>query len=145
MYLLIPLASTRLAFFFTFIYISFFLSTCWIPSLLSLSSMSSKSWTATTFNFQRSRALETSRFALFSTIKKVPSTHMQSTTTPRLTGVFVHEWPTVYASSAHFKRAWKVTKEVKIDTTAKNIRTIQRKYSAQWIDALMKVVDSSQA
>eukprot|EP01039_Chlorochromonas_danica_P003145 gene3145-3444_t len=54
------------------------------------------------------------------------------------TGAFIQLWPEVQPGNVHFKRAWRRTKEIKIDSTIKNVRNAQRKYSAQWIDALMK-------
>lgn len=55
------------------------------------------------------------------------------------TGSFAHNWPTVHEPIIHYKRAYRATQNlVHADMKNKNERNRQRKYTAQFIDTLMK-------
>jgi len=56
------------------------------------------------------------------------------------TGAFKLYLPDIYPSKTHYKRALKKLKEVKIDSTIKNIRNQNRKFTAQSLDTLMKAL-----
>lgn len=54
------------------------------------------------------------------------------------TGTFFKSLPNVYPSTIHYNRALKSIRNVKHDPNIKNARNLNRKFSAQSLDALMK-------
>ena len=56
------------------------------------------------------------------------------------TGAFKLYLPDIYVSKTHYKRAIKKLKDVKADSTIKNIRNQNRKLTAQSLDSLMKAL-----
>ncbi len=81
------------------------------------------------------------------TIEKPPQTPLNAPSqairvydkTVTKTGSFAHNWPTVHEPIIHYKRAYRATQNlVHADMKNKNERNRQRKYTAQFIDTLMK-------
>ncbi|RYG95142.1 hypothetical protein EON65_56420 [archaeon] len=60
----------------------------------------------------------------------------------KTTGVLAQTWPTVHPAATHFKRALIATKTIKLDPSIKNARQAQRKYTAMYIDGLMKALNA---
>ena len=74
-------------------------------------------------------------FRVFSNVKSAaPSTEIKKT------GAFISQLPEIYPADVYFKKALKKTREIKIDSTMKNIRNANRKHAAQVMDGLMKAL-----
>lgn len=66
----------------------------------------------------------------------------KSNAAAKTTGVLAQTWPTVHPAATHFKRALMATKVIKPDPSIKNARQAQRKYTAMYIDGLMKALNA---
>jgi hypothetical protein len=66
----------------------------------------------------------------------------QTAPVPRIqkTGGFFQQLPEIYPSDVYFKKAWKQTRELKVDKSIKNVRNANRKHAAQVMDSLMKAL-----
>ena len=102
------------------------------------------------FNFAYSmsgnaKLITTSRFARRSlstgtgTLNKTPSTTIKPMQSGIVkTGAFISQLPEIYPGDIYFKKALKKAREIKLDTSIKNLRNANRKLGAQFLDGLMK-------
>ena len=73
------------------------------------------------------------------TINKTPSTTIKPIQSGIIkTGAFISQLPEIYPGDIYFKKALKKAREIKLDTSIKNLRNANRKLGAQFLDGLMK-------
>ena len=96
-------------------------------------SMSGNAKLITTSRFAR-RSLSTST----DTLNKTPTTIKPIQSGIVKTGAFISQLPEIYPGDIYFKKALKKAREIKLDTSIKNLRNANRKLGAQFLDGLMK-------